>query len=430
MEFYFPIMYPNQMESMQMTTLNKIDEYSHERHKIAIHRLFREVGWIGKDNEEFLDHLLSIGRGWVAEIDGQAESFAHTTPSTLRYLNADLPASGVTAVATSRVTRKRGIATRLTAQAVAQDAADGATVSFIGVFEQGFYNQIGFGTGGYEHIIAFDPAKLQVNKIQRTPKRLGKEDWEIIHQSRLHRMRGHGSLNVIPAEFTRAICSECKNGFGLGYFDSTDGSLSHHLWMDTANIERGPYTVLWMAYQSYQQFLELLSLLASFGDQIPLVKMHEPPGIQMQDLFSHPLKDRYISSGSKYESGIHSLAYWQIRICDLSACLNHTYLPTDLYSFNLILNDPIEHFLDSDQSWKGLTGEYIVQLGSPSSLEMGLDPDLPTLEASIGAFSRMWLGVRPASGLSVTDHLSGPPELLHELDRAFRVPEPKPDWVI
>jgi GNAT superfamily N-acetyltransferase len=227
MEFYFPIMYPNQVESMQMTTLNKIDEYSHERHKIAIHRLFREVGWIGKDNEEFLDHLLSIGRGWVAEIDGQAESFAHTTPSTLRYLNADLPASGVTAVATSRVTRKRGIATRLTAQAVAQDAADGATVSFIGVFEQGFYNQIGFGTGGYEHIIAFDPAKLQVNKIQRTPKRLGKEDWEIIHQSRLHRMRGHGSLNVIPAEFTRAICSECKNGFGLGYFDSTDGSLSH-----------------------------------------------------------------------------------------------------------------------------------------------------------------------------------------------------------
>jgi GNAT superfamily N-acetyltransferase len=418
------------MERIKMADLNIIDEYSPKRHKTAIHRLFSEVGWMGKDNEEFLDHLISSGKGWVAEIDGQAESFAHTTPAMFRYLNEDLPALVVSAVATSRIARKQGIATRLTAQAVAQDAADGAIVSFIGVFEQGFYNQIGFGTGGYEHIIAFDPAKLKVKKIHRSPKRLGKEDWAIIHQSRLNRMRGHGSLNVIPAEFTRAMCYECKNGFGLGYFDSPDGSLSHHLWIEIANGERGPYIVLWMAYQSYQQFLELLSLLSSFGDQIPLVKMHEPSGIQMQDLFSHPLKDRHISAGSKYETGIRSLAYWQIRICNLSACLSHTNLPSDDFSFNLILDDPIEKYLNPDQSWRGLTGKYIVRLGSPSSLDIGLDPHLLTLESSIGAFSRMWLGVRPASGLSVTDHLSGPSELLHELDKAFIIPEPKPDWVI
>jgi len=413
-----------------MANTMKFDIYNPEKHRSSICRLFQEIGWMGKDNEDLVDYLLPAGKGWIAEIDGHAESLAHTTPGVIRYLHEELPASCVSSVATSRIARKQGIATHLTAHAIAHDAAQGSYVSFIGVFEQGFYNQLGFGTGGYEHIVAFDPAKLMANKIARSPKRLSIEDWKIIHQSRLMRLRGHGAINVIPAEFTRATSSEAKNGFGLGYFDSDDGSLTHHIWIGTNNLERGPYIVLWMAYQSYEQFLELLSLLASFGDQIPLIKMHEPAGIQMQDLFINPLKDRYISSGSKFESGIRSLAYWQIRICDLNACLSHTNLECDTFSFNLILDDPIQNYLQPDETWRGLSGEYTVQLGSPSSLEKGHKAHLPTLKASVGAFSRMWLGIRPASGLSVTDQLSGPQNLLHQLDEAFRLPEPKPDWVI
>ncbi len=413
-----------------MTNFNNFDVYTPGRHKSAIHRLFREVGWMGKENEEFVDFLLSVGKGWIAEIDGQAESLSHTTPGMICYINEDLPTSCITSVATSRIARKQGIAIHLTAHAVAQDAEQGACVSYIGVFEQGFYNQLGFGTGGYEHIVAFDPAKLRVKSIHRPPKRLDKDDWEMIHRSRLDRMRGHGSINVLPAEFTRAFVTESKTGFGLGYFDSTDGSLSHHLWIGTSNVERGPYIVLWMAYQSYEQFLELLSLLTSFGDQVCLIKMHEPPSIQMQDFFIHPLKDRFVSSGSKFESGIRSLAYWQVRICDLFTCIHHTHLFCDKLSFNLILDDPIEEYLKSNQVWKGLSGQYIVQLGTHSSIEHGNNPNLPTLNASIGAFSRMWLGIRSASGLAVSDHLLGPTDLLHQLDNAFRLPDPKPDWMI
>jgi hypothetical protein len=40
----------------------------------------------------------------------------------------------------------------------------------------------------------------------------------------------------------------------------------------------------------------------------------------------------------------------------------------------------------------------------------------------------LWLGVRPATGLAVTDELSGPPELLEALDWVLRLPDPKPDW--
>ncbi len=58
----------------------------------------------------------------------------------------------------------------------------------------------------------------------------------------------------------------------------------------------------------------------------------------------------------------------------------------------------------------------------------GADPALPTLAASVGAFTRMWLGVRPATGLAATDDLFGPQELLERLDRVLRLPDPKPDW--
>ena len=63
----------------------------------------------------------------------------------------------------------------------------------------------------------------------------------------------------------------------------------------------------------------------------------------------------------------------------------------------------------------------------------GVDDGLPdgsaaVLDASVGAFTRLWLGVRPASGLALTDELVGPPELVAALDAAFCLPPPLPDW--
>ena len=90
--------------------------------------------------------------------------------------------------------------------------------------------------------------------------------------------------------------------------------------------------------------------------------------------------------------------------------------------------DPIEAFLDEKSPWGGVTGSYVVTLGPSSGAEPGTDSSLPTLTATIGAFTRLWLGVRPASGLTVTDRLSGPTELLEQLDWVLQLPDPKPDW--
>ncbi|MBN1978340.1 MAG: GNAT family N-acetyltransferase [Anaerolineae bacterium] len=407
-------------------------DYDPEKDKEAVLRIWREVGWIeeGKDRlAEVLARFISCGRALVAEIDGAAECLVNTAPATMRYLDQDLAFSAVLGVTTSRIARKQGLASRLAALAVGQDAAAGAQLAGLGIFEQGFYNQLGFGSGGYEYWFAFDPARLRVDVKARVPRRLTTDDWAAAHAARLARLRGHGSLNVFPAVVTEADMVWTDDGFGLGYYDGPAGELTHYLWCK-AKGQSGPYSVRWASFQTREQFLELMALLRNLGDQIRLVWVQEPPGVQLQDLIEQPFKQRQISKRSDYESTVHVSAYWQVRMCDLAGCLERTHLPGDAVRFNLALTDPIERFLDDDAPWRGLAGDYVVTLGPSSGAEPGTGAGLPTLTASVGAFTRMWLGARPATGLAMTDDLAGPQELLEALDWALRLPDPKLDWEI
>ncbi len=404
-------------------------EYDLGKDKEAVHRIWGETGWIEeKKDDEAMDIFLEGSRNMVAEVNGEAECLVNTNSGTIRYLNEDLPLSGITGVTTSRVARKLGLASRLTAHAVARDAANGAAVSLLGMFEQGYYNQLGFGNGSYEHWCAFDPAQLKVSLKPRVPRRLTPDDWEAVHASRLARLRGHGACNLDAPQVSRAEMLWSRNGFGLGYTDGANGELTHYLWCGTKDVENGPYRVWWTSYRTREEFLELLALLKNLGDQVRLVKLREPQGIQLQGLLKQPFKTQQVTKESKYESKITASAYWQVRICDLPGCLARTHLAGDGVSFNLVLSDPIEQFLDDSASWRGVAGEYLVTLGPTSSAEPGSDASLPTLDASVGAFTRMWLGVRPATGLAWTEELSGPQDLLEQLDRVLRLPDPKPDW--
>jgi hypothetical protein len=128
------------------------------------------------------------------------------------------------------------------------------------------------------------------------------------------------------------------------------------------------------------------------------------------------------------ESTMGAVAFWQMRILDLPGCLERTHLSGGGARLNLRLTDPAEQYLDGNAPWRGVGGDYVVSLGASSGAERGVDPALPTLTATVNAWTRMWLGVRPATGLAVTDDVSGPPELLQQLDGVLRLPDPKPDW--
>ncbi|MBA7570392.1 N-acetyltransferase Eis [subsurface metagenome] len=389
--------------------------------------VFEEAGWREKEKKQdraWRLYLKSV-QSWVAVVDGRAESVATTVPGTLRYLTEDLAFCAVTAVVTSRTARKQGLASRVTARALAEAAADGALVAGLGVFDQGFYNRLSFGSGSYEYWVTLDPARLMVDKIARMPKRITRDDWRAVHACRLSRTRQHGSCSLTLPVTSRAEMLWIKNGFGLGFYEGNE--LTHHLWASSEG-EEGPYTVHWLAYRNYTQLLELLSLVKGFADQIMVVKMVEPPGIQIQDLLDRPFRQRSISKAARHEYNICALAYWQMRILDLAACVRSVQISGESVEFNLDLHDPIEQYLDRNVLWKGIAGQYIVRLGQQSKCEQGSKRGLPTLNVDVGAFTRLWLGVRSASSLAATDNLSGPAELLLSLDEVFNLPTPKPDW--
>lgn len=396
------------------------------RDREASHRIWREVGWHASDDYATMDAYVDGGRALVAELDGAgaAECLVLSMPGTLRYLEAEVPLACITGVTTSRIARGQGLATRLTARCVAEDAADGACVSLLGMFEQGFYNRLGFGTGSYVRQLRFDPADLTIERRARPPRRLSRDDAEALQAARLRTRHGHGAVTVTPV--AHLLEEDLQDGWGYGYEEG--GELTHGLWLQAEHPEHGPYRVRFLFYRHGDDLLELLAFLRGLSDQVQAVVMREPPGIQLQDLLRTPERRRRTGRGSAFGTECTSAAWWQLRINDLAGCLARTHLPGHPLRFNLVLTDPLADYLPEDQPWRGVAGQYRVILANESTVWDGQEEHWRTLTCSVGAFTRLWLGVRSASSLAITDDLSGPPELLARLDERLRLPEPCPDW--
>jgi len=397
----------------------------------AATRIWHEIGWLNRHDPQArlgMEAYTVAARGYVAEVHRKPECFVFRTPGSIRHLRDDLSLTAITGVATGRNARKQGLAIQLTARAIAEAADEGVAVAGLSTFEQGYYDRIGFGTGAYEHLWGFDPDRLTVNDKVRPPHHLTLEHIEAVHDARLERWRGHGAVTLESERMTRSTMQRTENGFGLGYFDDEVETPSHCLWCGTSQSARGPYFVAFMTWKTRDQFLELMGLIKQWGDQVRLVMMLEPSGVQLQDLIDRPTAHYWSTEGGQFASGGRVRANFQYRILDLEQCIHATKLPGAPVAFNLVLSDPMSSFEIDGVQWKGIAGQYRVVLGAKSDVQPGVDAELPTLTASVGAFTRLWLGVRPATGLAVTDDLSGPQELLHELDEALRLPSPVTDW--
>ena len=147
-----------------------IRRYDETRDLKAIERIWFECGWLeNAEQAAYLKDFLSVGECLTATIGDAAECSVHTLPGSICYLDERLEMCAVTAVTTSRVGRKQGFAQQLTAQQIANAAGNGAEIATLGMFEQGFYDRLGFGTGSYEHRLVFDPATLIVDMPYRSP---------------------------------------------------------------------------------------------------------------------------------------------------------------------------------------------------------------------------------------------------------------------
>ena len=289
-------------------------DYDPARDREAVLRIMREVGWILPDSEEqerAHDLWLRGGHVVIAELAGSAESVVINFDGDLRYVEEDLPLSVVGGVVTGRVARQQRFATSLTAEALARDVLErGAAVAVLGMFEQGFYDRLGFGTGSPTPIVSFDPASLEVDVPRHVPVRLTLDDHARIHAGRIARRRSHGACRVLHPASNQADMLIRKQGFGLGFVDPETDELTHHLWCSTNSPAHGPYDVGWLAYGDPAQFLELMGLLKGLGDQVNLVRMAEPPGLQLQDLISKPFHRERVSEDSGFASRTTARAWW------------------------------------------------------------------------------------------------------------------------
>ncbi len=311
----------------------------------------------------------------------------------------------------------------MTALKIAEDAEAGADVCGLSMFDQGYYDKMGFGTGNYTHSITFPLKALKLSGKPKVPKRLSEKDITSINESINNRMRAHGSFACTP-DLVKGMLAE--GGTGFGYFNN-NGKLTHHIWFEN-NGESGPLDIYWWTYQNHEQLKELLVLLKSFEDQIISVKTIDLPFLNIQDLLERPFHHKSMADKSKHQYKVVANAAWQMRILDLENCIAKTNLFNGDLEFNLNLKDPIKKYLiNEDVKWKGIDGEYIIKLGQKSSAVKGVNPNLPSLKASVGAFTRMWLGCEKASILSFSDELNGEEDLIKELDKIFCLPLPMPD---
>lgn len=404
-------------------------QYNTERDFEAIKQIWKEIGWAKSELGDKIEFFFSENRTIVADLNDSPESIVVSFLGQMRYLEEELDFSAIAAVTTSLVARKQNLAANLTAAKIALDARDGAEICGLGMFEQGFYNQLGFGTGPYEHKLFISPSSINVDLVPNPPIRLKENDYEIVHKSMINRKRGHGALNL-PISSTRLELLVEDDTMGFGYLDESK-DLTHHVMLFGTSTENGPYRVMWTCFREKQQFLELMALIKSFGDQVHLISMLEPPNVNMQDLLIKPFAHQIMTSKSEFENQNRANAFWQIRILDLEKCLSKTHIPVPGIKFNLEVHDPISKYLEDNRwKWKGVNGQFIVSVGEESSVIKGYQQNLPVLKCSIGAFTRLWMGILPASTLYMTDDLSGDESLIRNLDFVFRLPIPRVDWVL
>ena len=382
----------------------------------------------GKDTDnDVFEASISEANAFVAELRGEVEVFVSTRTGSCKYQEAEIPFSAVTGVVTSRIARQQGLASSVAAHAIAESAMNGASMSMLGIFDQGYYEKFGYGSTTYYRISTFDPASLCVPRLSRPPVRLSRDNAKEMHECRCRRKRYHGGCTVDGSGETEATTIyQASSAFGLG-FRNSDNVLTHFMWIKPKG-EHGPYSVWFSGWETHSQLIELLSVLKSLSDQIHGVRMADPPRLQLQDFLKRPLATIRARRGGEFDSNVLSQVWMQCRILDLPTCIGAMRFYGEPVSFNLQLTDPIQQYLPEGGAWRGVGGNWILTLGEDSSAILGQDDTLPSASATVNDLSRVWFGSTSAEAVAVTGNFVADTELIDRIDSIVKLPDPIIDW--
>lgn len=379
----------------------------------AVQRIWQECGWVDGEEAVHVEDFLADAHAVVADLDGAAEACTSIHDGSIDHTGTPLPLAAVTSVVTSRIGRRQGLARATLDTALRAAVERGMAVAALGIFDQGFYDRSGFGTGAEMLIVRVDPANLPADLPHRRPVRLSLDDVDDVVAALLARDTAHGAATLPSVALRRAERSWDDNGFGLGYRDA-DGALTHFVWC-SAKAEEGPYQVREWAWRTPEQLCELLGLLRSLADQVRTVVLPEPAQLQLRVLVDRPGRMRVTRTTGEHRYEVRASAWWQARMLELPACVAALAAVGEV-ACNLHVTDPLD--------LPEVAGDWVLHLGPTSSATRGHDDHLPTLRLSVNALTRLWLGVRPATTLATSDGIEAPPDLLAALDDAVRLPRP------
>ena len=399
-----------------------IRAYNAETDTEAIWRIWVEIGWLeSSDSVDGIAWAFADGQAFVGEVNGVAEVSVNAVRGSIRHGNTDVPLSTITSLTASRVARRQKIGSRLIGTSVAAARESGAHVSALGIFDQGYYDKFGFGAGSYQRSTTFDPASLTIAPPKRDPRRLTADDADEMLATMQRQMLPHGQVRLdYPGEIRAGMAWQSKSSaFGF----ETNGVLTHFFY-GKMESENGPLVIFDMVYETAEQLLELLGLIAGFSDQTTAVRLHDDPTvIVLHDFIKRPFRHHQVTAGSNNVLQTTSRQWWQARINNVPETLTVLKASEEL-SFGLVVTDPIERYLPDDTSWNGESGTYVVDLGPETSCRPGDVAGLPVVTCSINALTRWWLGVANATTLGASDDFAAPAELLLALDNAVCLPTP------
>ncbi len=405
----------------------------------AVLGLFRKAGWVsGFKKELFADDsrskeivaaFLEDSYAYLACYDGIVESVAQTHQGTIQQTDTILPLCAVTAVICGYVLRKQKATSIALARVLADRAKAGDAFAMLGIFDQGFYDRLGFGTNPYEYEFYIDPRDLNVPKISRPPKEFSLDDFKAIYRSRCRAHSMHGVCTISSEAMVKGemIFHDEKNGFVLGYTNE-EGEITHHLFANFED-EHGPGGIHWLVFQNEQQLLELLQIVKSLSDQIYSFWLLQPPQIRLQDYLHEPFRSTELTKGGKLPAKTEAYGFSQLRVLDIAQAVAATHFSGETVSLNIQIDDPIERFLENDSAWRGVGGEYVLHLGEESSISPGRHPNYESISLSVNDFSRMLHGSISPAQLCFMQKMKASEGLLKKLTRVFNLPEPHPQWL-
>ena len=339
--------------------------YDEDRDLGAITRMWREVGWID-DTDEQADALRRVAaRGGGIVADVRGEAECLVLRTPGTVRYLD---TDLPLCAISGVTTSHIGRRQGLASALMVEALTAAVEEGAAVAGLGFFEQ------GYYDRFGFGTSCYE-HRLRFDPASL---DVPVPHRPPVR-------LGVGEMEELHALMARRHRGHGSVVLDPVDWFAVEWAWLDkpfalgwrgddgrlthallgTMKDGHGPYVIEQLAYEELPQLLDLLGWLRVLGEQVNQVEIAaEPADVQLQDL----------------------------------------------------------------GGWPGIGGSHTVHLGRTSSVQDGIADGLPVLDASVGAFTRLWFGVRPATSLAITDDLAGPDDLLGQLDRSLRLPTPQAGW--